>query len=122
MVRAGTHRQTGAPLAIKMVNRNKLDKYYDTKLRDEITVLSELRHPNIIRLYEVIEEPKMYYLIFEKMSGGELFHRIVKKKFCTEKDVRDVGRMMLQALAHCHDHQIAHRDLKPENVLFEVSW
>ena len=103
-----------------MVSRSKLDTYYDTKLRDEIAVLSELRHPNIIRLYEVIEEPKMYYLVFEKMSGGELFHRIVKKTFVTEKDVRGVGRMMLQALAHCHDHQIAHRDLKPENVLFEV--
>jgi serine/threonine protein kinase len=104
-----------------MVSKSKLDGYYNTKLRDEIEVLSELNHVHVIRLYEVIEEPKMYYMIFEKMAGGELFNRIVKKRFFTELEVRDTGRMLLGALDHCHEHMIAHRDLKPENILFDVS-
>jgi serine/threonine protein kinase len=104
-----------------MVSKSKLDGYYNVKLRDEIEVLSELNHVHVIRLYEVIEEPKMYYMIFEKMAGGELFNRIVKKRFFTELEVRNTGRMLLDALDHCHEHMIAHRDLKPENILFDVS-
>ena len=84
-------------------------------------VLTELQHKHIIRLYDVFEEPQFYYLITEKMMGGELFDRIVQKSYYNEKEARDVCKILFQAMKYCHDHKVAHRDLKPENLLLTVS-
>ena len=107
--------------AIKILNKSKLTDFYETKLRDEIKVLSVLDHPNVIRLHDVVEEPRFFYLVMEKMEGGELFDRVVKKRFYTELDVRNVCKMMLEAISYCHSSSIVHRDIKPENVLLSVS-
>ena len=115
-------RSTGETYAIKILNKGKLTEFYETKLRDEIKVLTQLDHPNIIRLHDVIEEPRFYYLIMEKMEGGELFDRVVKKRFYTELDVRNVCKMLLEAIWYCHENCIVHRDIKPENVLLSVSF
>ena len=83
--------------------------------------MTELKHRHIIRLYDVFEEPQFYYLITEKMLGGELFDRIVQKSYYNEKEARDVCVILFEALKYCHDHKVAHRDLKPENLLLTVS-
>jgi serine/threonine protein kinase len=83
-------------------------------------VLEELKHPNIIRLHDVFEEKAFYYLVTEKMMGGELFDRIVQKSYYNEKEARDTCIILFEALQYCHEHQIAHRDLKPENLLLQV--
>ena len=89
-------------------------------MTDEIAVLQELKSPNIIRLYDVFEEKQYYYLVTEKMSGGELFDRIVQKSYYNEKEARDTCLVLFEALAFCHQHNVAHRDLKPENLLLQV--
>ena len=76
-----------------------------------------MKHNHIINLYDVFDEPSYYYLVTELMLGGELFDRIVTKTFYTEKEARDVCRILFDALGYCHSHAIAHRDLKPENLL-----
>ena len=90
-------------------------------MKDEIQVLEELKHKHIIRLYDVFEEPQYYYLVTEKMMGGELFDRIVQKSYYNEKEARDVCLILFDAMKYCHDHHVAHRYLKPENLLLAVS-
>ena len=97
-----------------------MTKEDEDALKDEIAVLRELKHRHIIRLYDVFDESQFYYLVTEKMSGGELFDRIVQKSYYNEKEARDVCKILFEALRYCHSHQVAHRDLKPENLLLFV--
>jgi len=90
VVKEGTHKETGGSYAIKVVTKSKLTHEDEVALKDEIAVLSELRHDHIIRLYDVFEETSYYYLVTEKMSGGELFDRIVQKSYYNEKEAKDV--------------------------------
>lgn len=120
MVKEGADKKTGESYAIKIVTKSKLTKEDEVALKDEIAVLSELKHPNIIRLFDVYEEKEYYYLVTEKMMGGELFDRIVQKSYYNEKEARDVCLILFKAIQYCHERQIAHRDLKPENLLLQV--
>lgn len=113
----GTHKQSNESFAIKVVTKSKLTKEDEIALKDEISVLRELDHKNIIRLYDVFEEKDYYYLITEQMRGGELFDRIVQKSYYNEKEARDVCMILFESIGHCHSQNIAHRDLKPENLL-----
>lgn len=115
------HKQTGNSFAIKIVTKAKLTLEDEEALKEEISVLKELKHPHIIMLYDVFDEPQYYYLVTEKMSGGELFDRIVQKSYYNEKEARDVCKILFEALKYCHSHKVAHRDLKPENLLLYVS-
>lgn len=117
VVKKGSHRQTHKVYAIKVVTKSKLTKEDEIALKDEIEILTNLRHEHIIRLYDTFEEPQYYYLVTELLEGGELFDRIVSKAYYNEKEARDVCKILFEAMAYCHSKQIAHRDLKPENLL-----
>lgn len=117
VVKDGVHKQSHESFAIKIVTKSKLTREDEDALKDEIAVLRELQHQHIIRLYDVFDEPQYYYLVTEKMSGGELFDRIVQKSYYNEKEARDVCKILFEAIRYCHTHNVAHRDLKPENLL-----
>mmetsp|Transcript_23844 Transcript_23844/g.56174 ORF Transcript_23844/g.56174 Transcript_23844/m.56174 type:complete len:375 (+) Transcript_23844:111-1235(+) len=117
VVKEGQHRQSHKSFAIKIVTKSKLSKEDEIALKDEIDVLKDMQHDHIIRLYDVFEEPQHYYLVTEKMGGGELFDRIVQKSYYNEKEARDTCLILLSAIHHCHSKKVAHRDLKPENLL-----
>lgn len=117
VVKDGNHKQSGESYAIKIVTKAKLTHEDEEALKDEIGVLRELKHQHIIRLYDVFDEAQYYYLVTEKMSGGELFDRIVQKSYYNEKEARDVCKILFDALEYCHVRKVAHRDLKPENLL-----
>jgi serine/threonine protein kinase len=76
-----------------------------------------MEHSHIIRLYDFFTEPATYYLVMERMRGGELFDRIVAKAYYNEKEARDTCKIVLEAVGYCHKNHVAHRDLKPENLL-----
>ena len=117
-VREGYHRSsTSITYAVKCVNRKKLSEEDEAALLDEVSILKEMKHEYIIRLYDFFIEPTTYYLVMERMSGGELFDRIVAKAYYSEKEARDVCKIVLEAVAYLHDNNVAHRDLKPENLL-----
>jgi calcium/calmodulin-dependent protein kinase I len=120
-VKEGSNRQTSKSFAIKIVTKSKLSKEDEVALKDEISVLTELKHKHIIRLYDVFDEQQFYFLVTEKMMGGELFDRIVQKSYYNEKEARDVCKILFDSMKYCHTHQVAHRDLKPENLLLTVS-
>ena len=116
-MKQGTKKGTSDSFAIKIVTKAKLTEEDDKALQDEISILMEMRHPHIIRLYETFEDPKFYYLVTEEMYGGELFDRVVAKSYYNEKEARDAAKVLLEALQYCHSQQVAHRDLKPENLV-----
>jgi serine/threonine protein kinase len=121
VVREGTSKKSGDSYAVKIVTKSKLTKEDEVALKDEIGILTAMNHPNIIRLYDVFEEKEYYYLVTEKMGGGELFDRIVQKSYYNEKEARDVCLILFQAIQYCHQKKVAHRDLKPENLLLQVT-
>lgn len=83
----------------------------------EMEVMKKLDHPNILRIYEVFQDQKRYYLITELCTGGELFDEIAKKSNFCEKDAAIIIEQILEAISYCHSKSIVHRDLKPENIL-----
>jgi len=118
-VRKGTHRRSPTKqYAIKCIQRSKLKEEDILALKDEVQILNQLRKcQHIIRLYDFFDEPDFYYLVMETMYGGELFDRIVQKSYYNEKEARMTCKILLEAVAYCHEHHVAHRDLKPENLL-----
>eukprot|EP00531_Pseudo-nitzschia_arenysensis_P015637 CAMPEP_0116121086 /NCGR_PEP_ID=MMETSP0329-20121206/3514_1 /TAXON_ID=697910 /ORGANISM="Pseudo-nitzschia arenysensis, Strain B593" /LENGTH=354 /DNA_ID=CAMNT_0003614885 /DNA_START=92 /DNA_END=1156 /DNA_ORIENTATION=+ len=117
VVKEGSKRSTGESYAIKIVTKAKLSKEDEVALKDEIDVLQDMEHRHIIRLYDVFEEPQHYFLVTEKMMGGELFDRIVQKSYYNEREARDTCLVLFSAIQYCHKKKVAHRDLKPENLL-----
>jgi len=117
VVKEGKKRQTDESYAIKIVTKAKLSKEDEIALKDEIDVLRDFNSKHIIHLYDVFEEPDHYYMVTEKMTGGELFDRIVQKSYYNEQEARDTCEILLQAIHYCHQRKVAHRDLKPENLL-----
>lgn len=118
-VREGYHTRSNNDVtyAVKCINRKKLSEEDEAALLDEVAILQEMKHIHIIRLYDFFVESSTYYLVMERMSGGELFDRIVAKAYYNEKEARDVCKILLEAVRFCHANHIAHRDLKPENLL-----
>jgi len=108
---------TGTSYAVKVITKKQLTKDDKIALEDEINILTELNNPNIIQLRHVYKENHYDYLVMERMCGGELFERIVKKTHYNEKEARDVCYILFSALGFCHKNRIVHRDLKPENLL-----
>jgi len=117
VVRECTNKKTKAVFAVKVVTKSKLSVADDAALKDEIDILKNLEHENIIYLKDDFTERSHYYLVTEIMRGGELFDRIVAKTFYNEKEARDLCKTVFEAVAYCHSLNIAHRDLKPENLL-----
>eukprot|EP00758_Cryptobia_borreli_P015118 Tbor_TRINITY_DN5991_c5_g2::TRINITY_DN5991_c5_g2_i1::g.19127::m.19127/K07198/PRKAA, AMPK; 5'-AMP-activated protein kinase, catalytic alpha subunit len=117
-VKRGTHKDTKQTVAIKILNRKKLQSAnMDKKIRREIHILSLFRHPNICSLYEVIQTQGDIFLIMEHVNGGELYDYIVRKGKLDEKDARYVYQQIVCAIEYCHHFRVVHRDLKPENIL-----
>ena len=90
------------------------------RFKQEIAILQQLDHPNVLKLYEYFEDDRNVYLVTEICKGGELFDAIIKNEYFTEKKAAKIFKQILQSLNYCHNQGIAHRDLKPENFLFET--
>ncbi|KAM3569103.1 hypothetical protein VYU27_008791 [Nannochloropsis oceanica] len=117
---------SGRPAAVKVFDLSKVPKGKQATAREriynEVAILQSLKHDRIVKAYDFFESStdSCSYLVMEFCQGGELFERIVAKTTYNEKEARDVIRMLLSALAFCHDEaKVVHRDLKPENLLLE---
>lgn len=108
-------KSNGKEYAVKMIDKAKVDVLDD--LQREVKVMSQLEHPNIVRLYEVYDEPKQMCLVLEMVEGGELFDRVAEATFFSEKDAARTIAQLCDALAYMHARDIVHRDLKPDNIL-----
>jgi calcium-dependent protein kinase len=113
------HRTTGAQRAVKVLRKSNMDEDEKRMLFNEINILKELDHPNIVKMYEFFEDDKRYYLVQEICKGGELFDEIIARGKFTERDAALLIKQVLSCINYCHQNNIVHRDLKPENILLE---
>ena len=117
----GFHIPTSQKVAIKILNKLQLKQNPETSfhLQNEISILKQVSHPNIVRLFEIIETPLKIYLITELCSNGELFDYISNKDKLNESTAKSFYIQILNAIEYLHSQCIVHRDIKPENMLLD---
>ncbi|XP_067682216.1 MAP/microtubule affinity-regulating kinase 3-like isoform X6 [Haliotis asinina] len=118
-VKLAKHVPTGREVAIKIIDKTQLNPSSLQKLFREVRIMKWLDHPNIVKLFEVIETEKTLYLVIEYASGGEVFDYLVAHGRMKEKEARAKFRQIVSSVQYCHHKHIVHRDLKAENLLLD---
>ncbi|KAH8295053.1 hypothetical protein KR018_006426 [Drosophila ironensis] len=118
-VKLALHVPTGREVAIKVIDKTQLNSSARQKLYREVRIMKLLNHPNIVRLFQVIESERTLYLVMEYASRGELFDHLVKNGRMRERDARVIFRQLVSAIQYCHSKFVVHRDLKAENLLLD---
>ncbi|XP_012285133.1 MAP/microtubule affinity-regulating kinase 3 isoform X5 [Orussus abietinus] len=118
-VKLAKHIPTGKEVAIKIIDKTQLNPGSLQKLFREVRIMKMLDHPNIVKLFQVIETEKTLYLVMEYASGGEVFDYLVMHGRMKEKEARAKFRQIVSAVQYCHQKKIIHRDLKAENLLLD---
>ncbi|XP_057772539.1 CBL-interacting serine/threonine-protein kinase 11 [Salvia miltiorrhiza] len=111
---------TGRSVAIKVINKSRLNNNATliNNIKREISIMSRLRHPNIVKLYEVLATKRKIFIVLEFVKGGELFAKVAKGRF-SEDLARKYFQQLISAVGYCHSRGVYHRDLKPENLLLD---
>ena len=110
------NKESGDIRAMKQILKSKIPDI--EKFQNEIKILSMVDHPNIVRLFEVIEDDKYFNLFQELCTGGELLSKVQKP--LKEKEIAKIFKQIMSAIAYCHEKGIVHRDMKLENILFST--
>ncbi|XP_061825812.1 SNF related kinase b [Nerophis lumbriciformis] len=119
VVKLARHVNTGQLVAIKMIEKTKLDVMASSHLLQEVRCMRRVQHPNVVRLYEVIDTPTTLYLVMELAEGGDLYDYILRhERGVAEATAKRHFAQILRAVSYCHKLHVVHRDLKPENVVF----
>jgi len=101
--------------ALKEISKERVDDLFLQEVRNEVAILRTLDHPNIVRVYDIFETKRAFYLVMEYCKGKDLYARVPY----TEAQVAKIMTKLLSAIVYCHQRKIVHRDLKMENVMFE---
>ncbi|XP_071835082.1 MAP/microtubule affinity-regulating kinase 3-like isoform X3 [Apostichopus japonicus] len=118
-VKLAKHIPTSKEVAIKIIDKQVLNQSSLAKVYREVRIMKSLDHPNIVKLFEVIESEKTLYLVMEYASGGEVFDYLVAHGRMKEKEARAKFRQIVSAVQYCHQKRVVHRDLKAENLLLD---
>jgi serine/threonine protein kinase len=104
------------PFAVKVIARSPKT---DEGTLQEVSIMNQLDHPNLVKVVDFFEEEDNYYIVMELMAGGDVFDRILDMNNYTEKDARDLFMVLLESVEYMHKMGIAHRDIKPQNIFLE---
>ncbi|KAM9808098.1 SNF related kinase b [Neosynchiropus ocellatus] len=119
VVKLARHVSTGQLVAIKMIDKTKLDIMATSHLLQEVRCMKLVQHPNVVCLHEVIDTPTTLYLIMELAEGGDLYDYILRhERGVAEGTAKRHFAQIVRAVSYCHQLHVVHRDLKPENVVF----
>ncbi|KAJ7956707.1 Non-specific serine/threonine protein kinase [Quillaja saponaria] len=120
-VKFAQNTETGESVAVKVLAKSTILQHRMVEqIKREISIMKIVRHPNIVRLHEVLASRTKIYIILEFVTGGELFDRIVHQGRLSENESRRYFQQLIDAVAHCHSKSVYHRDLKPENLLLDA--
>ncbi|KAL5019560.1 hypothetical protein ScPMuIL_002452 [Solemya velum] len=119
VVKLAKHRITKTEVAIKIIDKTQLDQSNLTKVYREVQIMKMLNHPNIVKLYQVMETKSMLYLVSEYAPNGEIFDYIAKHGRMQEADAQKKFWQIVLAVEYCHERRVVHRDLKAENLLLD---
>jgi len=119
-VREWRHRITKQPVAIKSVKKRGMRPAAIEDMKREIRLLSQLDHPNIVKILEAFEDDKCITLVMEICNGGELFDNLIAEQTYTQQRAAGLFKQMVEAVLYCHKMNVTHRDLKLENFVFET--
>jgi len=115
IVKVGIDKKTGERVAIKVVNKELVER--EETLNNEIEILSKVDHPNIVRMHSIFDTPEHLFIVMDLMEGGELYEEIIQRSVFSEKEAAIIVKQLLDALVYLHAQGIVHRDLKLENLL-----
>jgi len=120
VVKSARHVFTGERVAVKVIDKMKLDAATRLQMLQEVRLMKLVQHPHVVRLYEVIDTQTKLYLILELADGGDMYDYIMKHegRGLQEDAARKYFRQIVHAIQYCHQLHVVHRDLKPENVVF----
>lgn len=119
-VTLGLHKLTGKHVAIKTFEKSYMkDDFSRKKVFQEVYILKKIHHSNIIRLLEVFESSKHFFIVMEYAGAGDLLHYVKKKRRLQETEARFIFKQILYGLGHCHCRSVLHRDIKLDNVLLD---
>ncbi|XP_026331476.1 serine/threonine-protein kinase SIK3 isoform X2 [Hyposmocoma kahamanoa] len=121
VVKLATHVITKSKVAIKIIDKSRLDEDNLKKTFREIAIMKKLRHPHIVRLYQVMESTHTIYLVTEYAPNGEIFDHLVSRGRMPESEAARAFAQMVSAVGYCHSRGVVHRDLKAENLLLDSS-
>ncbi|XP_066226172.1 serine/threonine-protein kinase SIK1 [Saccopteryx leptura] len=119
VVKLARHRVTKTQVAIKIIDKTRLDSSNLEKIYREVQIMKLLNHPHIIKLYQVMETKDMLYIVTEFAKNGEMFDYLTSNGHLSENEARKKFWQILSAVEYCHNHHIVHRDLKTENLLLD---
>lgn len=108
---------TGEVCAVKVMDKNSISADERKLLKSELQVLKMCIHPNIIRTYGQYESRSKLYITMERVTGGDLYSRIVGHSRFSEEQAARILCPLLESILYLHDLGITHRDIKPENIL-----
>ncbi|CAI5441237.1 unnamed protein product [Caenorhabditis angaria] len=117
-VKLGIHVLTKEKVAVKIMDKAKMDQKAQKLLAREIQSMEKMNHPNIIKIFECVETLTRVHLVIEYASGGELYAYIHEKGKLSEADAKPLFAQIVSAVAHMHSRSLVHRDIKAENVMF----
>ncbi|KAK7284024.1 hypothetical protein RIF29_13775 [Crotalaria pallida] len=120
-VKFARNSETRENVAIKILDKEKLLRHKMIgQIKREISTMKLIRHPNVIRMYEVMASKTKIYIVMELVTGGELFDKIVQSGRLKEDEARKYFQQLICAVDYCHSRGVFHRDLKPENLLLDA--
>ncbi|XP_019740271.1 serine/threonine-protein kinase SIK1 [Hippocampus comes] len=121
VVKLAKHKVTKTQVAIKIIDKTRLNPSNLEKIYREVQIMKLLNHPHIIKLYQVMETKDMLYIVTEYAKNGEMFDHLTSNGRMSETEARKKFWQILTAVDYCHRHHIVHRDLKTENLLLDAN-
>ena len=122
VVKLAKEKSTGKKVAIKILYKNKIIKKEDeTRILYEKEIIKSFDHINVIKVYNIDEDPEKIYFIMEYCEKGELFYYVVRKRKLDENEASYFFFQLINGIENIHHYGICHRDLKFENLLINSS-